>query len=214
MGMRALVVDDHQLVGAALCDALAGRGDVEVVGLATTLDDALSLLASRRPDVALVDLCVGPERALDRMAEMRAASPATKLLVVTGWASEHGLDQALAAGASGFLSKGQPLEQLLDGVRRVHAGELVVCPDLLAALVDRVTSGPDPAALEPREFDVLELLAEGCSTHGIAETLHVSEHTVRNRIQTLMAKLEVHTRVEAVAEGLRLGLVLPVERVG
>ena len=78
--------------------------------------------------MALVDLCLGRERPVDRMLELQAASAATRLLVVTGWATGHALESALAAGARGLLSKTQPLEELIDGVRRVHRGEVVICP--------------------------------------------------------------------------------------
>lgn len=211
MVIRTLVVEDHALVGAALSRALGRVDDVEVVGMATSADEAVALLARLRPDVALVDLRLGRELAVHRMADLRAASPSTRLLVVTAWATEHGLDQVLLAGAKGLLSKTQPLAELVDGVRRVHAGELVVCPELVHALVRRATTASPHDAPEDREVEVLELLAEAWSTEDIARRLCVSEHTVRNRIRTLMAKLGTHSRVETVSEGIRRGLVLPEE---
>lgn len=210
MVIRTFVIDDHALVGSALCHALALSDDVEVVGSATSIDEAVDALDRLRPDVALVDLRLGAEVSVDRMVDLLGASPDTRLLVLTAWATEHGLDLALASGARGLLSKEQPLDELVEGIRRVHGGGLAVSPDLVDALVRRATATPAPA-LDGRELEVLGLLAEARTTADIAARLFLSEHTVRNRIRSLMAKLGAHTRVEAVSEGLRRGLVLPVE---
>lgn len=210
MAIRTIVVDDHTLVRLALCRALAAVSDIDVVGMAASTDEAVDVLALMRPDVALVDLRLGRERPVDRMPELQGASPATRLLVVTAWATEHGLESALFAGARGLLSKTQPLVELVDGVRRVHRGEVVICPELVPALIQRATA-PSGTDLDDLEFRVLELLAEAHTTGEIAAELCLSEHTVRNRLRTLMTKLGVHTRGEAVSEGLRRGLVLPVE---
>lgn len=210
MVIRTFAIDDHALVGSALCRALGMFDDVEVVGSATSIDQALDALDRLRPDVALVDLRLGAEVSVDRMVDLLGASPGTRLLVLTAWATEHGLDRALSSGARGLLSKEQPLDELVEGIRRVHAGELVVCPDLVDVLVRRATAPLTPA-LDRREVEILGLLAEARTTDDIAARLFLSEHTVRNRIRSLMAKLDVHTRVEAVSEGLRRGLVLPVE---
>ncbi len=207
--IRTLVIDDHALVGSALCRALATFDDVEVLGATTSIDEAVDVLDRLRPDVALVDLRLGAEVSVDRMVDLLGASPGTRLLVLTAWATEHGLDRSLASGARGLLSKEQPLDELVEGIRRVHAGELVVCPDLVDALVQRAATRP--VTLDERELEVLGLLAEARSTDDIAARLFLSEHTVRNRIRSLMAKLDAHTRVEAVSEGLRRGLLLPVE---
>lgn len=210
MAITSLVVEDHELVGTALCRALDGVGGIEVVGMATGIEDALELLARHRPDVALLDLRLGPDLIVDHLRALGTASPSTRLLVLTGWPTEHGLDQALAGGAAGFLSKCQPMSGLVDGIQRAHAGELVVCPELLPALVRRAVD-PEPTQLEEREIDVLALLVDARSTEEIATKLCISEHTVRNRIGSSMAKLGTHSRVEAVQEAVRRGVVLPVE---
>lgn len=210
MPIRVVVIDDHELVRSALSLALRAESEIDVVGTARTVDDAVRVVASARPDVALLDLRLGRERPVDRMAELLAASPATRMLVVTAWATRQTLESALAAGARGVLSKSQRLDELVDGVRRVHRGEVVICPELVPALLQRATA-PSEADLDDRDFEVLELLVEGRATSEIAARLCVSEHTVRNRIRTLMNKLGVHTRGEAVAEALRRELVLPAE---
>lgn len=208
MGIRVLVVDDQELVRAALSRALDAQDDVDVVGTAASIEDAARALERDRPDVALVDLCLGRERPLERMLELQRSSPATKLLVVTGWATGHALESALGAGARGLVSKTQPLAELIDGVRRVHRGEVVICPELVPELIRRATA-PSDTDLTERERRVLELLASARATGEIATLLCLSEHTVRNGIRCLLTKLGVHTRVEAVSEASRRGLILP-----
>lgn len=211
MVIRSVVVEDHALVGSALCRALGTFDDIEVLALATSVAEASAVLGRLEPDVALLDLRLRGARSVDHLRELHTVSPATRFLVFTAWATEHGLDQALDAGAQGFLSKTQPLVELVEGVRRVHAGELVVCPELLPVLVQRATATDAGVSVDDREVEVLELLADARSTEDIARRLCMSEHTVRNRIRDVMAKLDAHSRVEAVSEAMRRGLVLPVE---
>ena len=213
MSTRIAVVEDHALVASALAGALELVDGLEVVGTAPSVPDAVAMLRQRRPDVALVDLRLGAASALDHLAELRAAAPHTRLLVLTAWASEPSLDQALAGGACGLLSKAQPLDELVDGVRRAAAGEIVVCPTLLDALVRRATGRCRDDAPDPRDVEVLELLADAWPTARIARSLCLSEHTVRNRIRGCMAKLGTHSRVETVVEATRRGWLLPREPV-
>lgn len=212
MTIRIAVVEDHAIVGSALCGALGAVEGLAVVGMASTADDALALVARTQPDVVLLDLLLGSHRGADVIPELRRSAPAARVLVVTAWATEHAMDLALSRGALGLLSKLQPLAELVDGVRRVDAGHVVVCPALVPALVRRATAGRE-TAVEPRDVELLELLAQARTTSEIAGAMCMSEHTVRNRIRILMAKLGVHTRVEAVSEGLRRGYVLPQEPV-
>lgn len=210
MHTRVVVIDDHALVRSALCRALNEVPDMSVVGTSDSMDRAIAVVAEAAPDVALVDLRLGRERPVERMQELRDASPATQLLVLTAWATRHGVEAALAAGARGVLSKSQGFGELVAGVRRAHAGEIVICPELLPALIRRATA-PTDGELDDRDFRVLELLVDGRTTGEMAAHLYLSERTVRNRVRMLMAKLGVHTRAEAVAQALRLGLVPPAE---
>ena len=207
--VRIVLVEDHALVASAMSTALSTFDDLEVVGQAASAADGAALLRHRQPDVALLDVRLGDELVTDHLRALRAACPRTALLLVSGWATEHVLDRALAEGARGLLGKEQPLADLVDGIRRAHRGEVVVAPGLLDALVRRATA---PAAVEPpdaRDLEVLSLLSEACSVGAIAEALGVAECTVRNRIRGCMAKLGTHSRVETVVEAVRRGWVLP-----
>lgn len=212
--ISSIVVEDHELVGTALCRVLARVDDIDVVGMASGVDGAIELLGRCRPDVALLDLRLGRDLVVDHLRAMAAASPSTRMLVLTGWPTEHGLDVALAGGAVGLVSKSQPFDELVAAIRGAHAGDLVVCPELLPALVRRATAPTSRAGtVDDGEVAVLELLVEARTTRDIADALCLSEHTVRNRIASAMAKLGVHSRVEAVREAVRRGLILPVEPV-
>lgn len=211
MVIRTAVVDDHSLVGRAMAGALETFDDVDVVGIAADLDEAEALLRRLRPDVVLVDLRIAGRNALEAFPALRAASPSSRLLVVTAWPSEHVVGSALEQGGSGLLSKSQSLDELVDGVRRVHAGEIVVSQDLIGALVRTARQGTDVAAPDVRDVEVLELLAEARTTGDIARTLCLSEHAVRNRIRACMAKLDSHTRIAAVTEATRRGWLPPRE---
>jgi two-component system, NarL family, response regulator DesR len=210
MTISLVLVDDHVLVRGALGHALERIDGLHFVGFAGTPEEAVAQLARWRPDVALVDLRLGPRSALDHLGELRAASPRTRLLVLTGWPSTTGLERALAGGACGLVSKGRSIDDLVAAVRQVHAGQVVVDPTLVAGLVrDVVGGGRDQPA--PRDLEVLELLAEGRDTAAIARTLHLSEDAVRNRVRGCLAKLGVHSRVDAVREATDRGWLLPPE---
>ena len=130
--------------------------------------------------------------------------------MVTGWPSATGLERALAGGACGLVSKARPIDDLVAAVRDVHAGQVVVDPDLVAGLV-RDAVGGGTGLPEPRDLEVLELLAEGRGTAAIARSLHLSEDAVRNRVRGCLAKLGVHSRVDAVREAIDRGWLLPAE---
>lgn len=206
MGTTVVVIEDHELVAAALKASLDREADLSVAALARSIPEAVDALTRHRPHVAVTDLRLGGASAVDRLDELRAASPATRLLVLTGWPTQQSMLDALEAGAAGYLSKTRPLEQLVDAIHRVARGETVVDPEMLGALVR--PPGEDER-LSHREVEVLEHLARGSTTAEMAAALHLSAHTVRGCVGSVLRKLGVHTRVEAVGEGLRRGLITP-----
>lgn len=212
MAISLVVVEDHGLVAAVLSRALDAVAGLSVSGVAGSVEGALAILGRKRPDVALVDLRLGERSALDHLAELQAASPATALLVVTAWPSAPAVERALAAGARGLIGKAQPLGDLVAAIEHVHAGQLAVEPSLMGELVHRATH-PGPEAPGTREIEVLGLLAEARSTTEMARTLHLSEDAVRNRIKGCLATLGAHSRAEAVREATRRGWLLPAEPV-
>ncbi len=207
---RVLVVDDHEMVGAALTAALALEPSIEVVGLASDGAHATGLARQHQPDVVVTDFQLRDEQAPDFFDAFRAASDGCAILVLTGWPTERSMLLALDAGAAGFLSKDQSMEALVDGVRRVAAGEMVVAPALVPVLARRSTmTRPDRRQLSRRELEILDQLAGGADTAAVAAELGISPHTVRNHVARLMVRLGCHSRLEAVSEAVRRGIITP-----
>lgn len=206
----AVIVDDHDMVATALRGALHQRRGVDILGVATTVPEGIALARRARPRVVLLDLHLPGGDATDSISSFREAAPGCSIVVVTGWPSEQALFSVLDAGATGFVVKGQPVDELLDAVVRVAGGETVVCPQLLPALVHRSrATGRDSRSLTDRELEVLALLARGENTKRIADHLALSPNTVRNHVTRLMSKLGVHSRLEAVSEAVSRGLIGP-----
>lgn len=208
--ISVLIVEDHEMVAGALRSVLQGEPLLDVVGVAVDTDDAVRLSTLHRPDVVVTDFQLGPEQAPAWIGRFREAAGDCAVLVLTGWATERAMLCALDAGADGFLSKEQPMSALVDGVKRVAAGETVVAPSLLGVLAKRGTSGHrDRSQLSRRELEVLDRLASGSDTAAMASDLGLSEHTVRNHVAKVMLRLDVHSRLEAVSEAVRRGIISP-----
>jgi DNA-binding NarL/FixJ family response regulator len=206
---RVLVVDDHRMFTELLGHMLAGYDDIELVGVAATADEALAFAATDPPDVAVIDYRLPGEDGARVAARFKAAHPSVKLVMLTGFDDDEVLRSAITAGCSGFVTKDRAAEDLVSAVRAVQSGAPALDPDAVNRLV--VSPPPEPRgalrSLTSRELDVLELLVEGVSTRGIAERLFVSVNTARNHVQRVLAKLGVHSRLEAVALASREGLL-------
>lgn len=211
--IAVLVVEDHDLVLRALCGALESETGMAVAGSARTLSEGIERCGALHPDVVVTDAGLPDGDAVDEVGRFIEAHDAARVVVLTGWPSERALLEAMGAGAAGFLTKTQPLPDVVAAIRRVAAGEQVVAPELVPTILRRVgkTDG-GVGTLTQREIDILHLLAQGASTRSIADSLCVSVKTVRNHIANVMAKLGVHTRLEAVAEALRRSIVGPPQR--
>jgi two-component system, NarL family, nitrate/nitrite response regulator NarL len=207
--IRVLVVDDHDLVVYALTKLLDRETDIEVVGSTGNGERAIELVASSAVDVVVLDRRL--EDAIDAISligPLRDASEGTEVLVLSGASDEHAVFRAIEAGCRGFLSKDRPSSEVIDAVRAVASGQTVYPPGAIEGLErSRATAAAPVAELRPREAQVLQLLAEGRSTSEIADELYVSVNTVRNHVSAVMSKLGVHSRLEAVSEAVKLGLV-------
>ncbi len=196
--IRLVLADDQALVRGALSALLGLEPDIEVVAEAGTGEEAVGLARSERPDVVLMDVEMPGMDGIEACAAVRAASPQTRVLVVTTFGRPGYLRRALQAGASGFVVKDTPASQLADAVRRVHQGLRVVDP---ALATDSLVSGESP--LTARETDVLRAARDGSSVAAIASRLFLSEGTVRNHLSGAIGKTGAGNRAEAVlvAEG-------------
>lgn len=205
--VTVLIAEDHQLVSDGLAALLAGAGDVIVVGQAGTAERAVSMAVALSPDVVLMDYRLPDSRGALGIQGVLRACPRTRVLVVTASREDEALAAVLEAGAMGCLHKDADAEDLLTAVRAVAGGEAYFTRAAMAAIVLARRQGAAHQSLSPREVEVLQALADGRSVARIAGDLHLSQHTVRNHIRSAMARLEVHTALEAVVHAVRAGLV-------
>ncbi|MEW1961187.1 response regulator transcription factor [Microbacterium sp. NPDC077644] len=191
--IRLVIVDDQAMLRGALAALLELEDDLTVVGVAGDGDEAVRVVSDAAPDVCLMDIQMPGMDGIAATQAVRAASPATRVLIVTTFARPGYLRSALDAGASGFVVKDAPAEQLADAVRRVHAGLRVVDPVLAeASLFD----GANP--LSERERQVLRLAADGRSAAAIAAEVFLSAGTVRNNLSAAIGKVGAANRAQAV----------------
>lgn len=204
--IRVLLVDDHELVTEGLARILDNQEGIEVVGKAVTAAEGIELAEEGQPDVVLLDQRLPDRDGLDVMDDLRRVCPASRVVVLTGFATKKLARDALDAGCVGFILKTRGAEEVVRAVRAAAADEMVVDPSMAAGLLSR--SHADGPGLTERETEVLRLLADGTSTKQIAEELFLSPKTVRNHIQNLLGKLDAHSRISAVAIAKREGLVV------
>jgi DNA-binding NarL/FixJ family response regulator len=204
-----IVVDDHEMFADSISRVLSRQPDMTVAGITGTMAEALKLAESARPDVAVLDYHLPDGDGAALAARLRTLVPDTRVLMVTGMDDERVLIAAIDAGCSGFVTKDKALTELIDAVRLVHAGDAYMPPNLLARLLPRMGKtyrgiGTD---LTRREREVMNLLAKGLSNQSIADQLVLSVHTIRNHVQSVLAKLHAHSKLEAVAIAAREGLL-------
>ena len=208
--VRVAVVDAHRSFVDALALVIPEQG-FEYAGGATTLDAALPMIAATRPDVILMDLAVSDGETLPILKRIMRQHPKARVLILSGPVGTREVAGALAAGAAGFLSKEAPLSDILDAVsRRVTAGFIALGPGIDRMLRDAVagqSATQTEAGLTGREREILQLLADGRTASGIAAHLHISVHTCRGHIKSILLKLGAHTQLEAVVIATRSRLI-------
>jgi DNA-binding NarL/FixJ family response regulator len=203
--IRVLVADDHPVVRSGIVALLRTAPDVEVVGEASTGLEAVDLALALTPDVVLMDLRMPGLDGDEATARILAAAPEVRVLILTTYETDDSILTAIEAGASGYLLKAAPQEEIIAGVRAVARGEVALAPRIAALLVQRVKS-PAPA-LSPRETQVLRLVAAGKSNPAIAAELFVGEATVKTHLLHVFEKLDVSDRTRAVTRAMELGLL-------
>lgn len=207
--IRVLIVEDHRLLAELLSAALEGASGIEPVGIAQTCAEGERLARSAMPDVILMDYQLPDGTGADLALRIRQFSPRAAVVIVTSNTSDEALRYALAAGAVGYISKASPPSVVLEGVRRAASGEILVSPEQLRSLA---VPRPAPMAAPPshdltrRELEVLRLMCEGRDTKGIAAELDLEYNTVRGYAQRILEKLNVRSRLEAVARARELRL--------
>jgi DNA-binding NarL/FixJ family response regulator len=216
MSIRVLIADDQSLVRAGFRMVLENHPDIEVVGEASNGHEAIHSAGRLKPDVVLMDIRMPELDGIGATQEITARHEA-RVLVLTTYDLDEYVYDALQAGASGFLLKDTPPEQLADGIRAVAGGEALLAPTVTRRLIEEFariarTRSARPSALDeltPRELEVLRLLARGLSNGEIAAELVVSETTVKTHVTHVLGKLGLRDRVQAVVLAYESGLVAP-----
>jgi len=206
--IRVLIVDDHPVVRDGLRGMLAGAPDLEVVGEAADGGEALALVGSLRPHVILMDLRMPGMGGAAAIRQLNEQGTEARVLVLTTYDSDSDVVTALEAGATGYLLKDTPREQLVGAIRAAARHEAVLAPSVASRLVSHLRE-PAQEALSERELEVLTLIAQGETNRGAAARLFISEATIKTHLLHIYSKLDVNDRAAAVAVGYERGLLIP-----
>jgi DNA-binding NarL/FixJ family response regulator len=217
MSIRILVVDDQSLVRAGFVKLLEPEPDLQVVGEAGDGGEAVDATMRTRPDVVLMDIRMPRMDGIESTRRIRAQARAPRVLVLTTYDLDEYVFDALKAGASGFLLKDAPADQLIAGIRVLAAGDALLAPTVTRRLVEEFARRPLPppdgpaelAELTAREREILTLVARGLTNAEIAERLVVGESTVKTHVGNVFSKLALRDRVQAVVLAYETGLVRP-----
>ena len=201
--ISVLIADDHALIRNGIADIINREGDLEVVAEASNGLEAEELFKAQRPDVGLLDLRMPKLDGLDVLRRIMEWQPASRLIVLTTYDDEKDIAEALKAGARAYLVKDTSANELITCIRNVAAGQTYIPPAIGAKLAAQMNQ----VQLTVRELTVLKLIAKGDSNRVIAETLHISEATVKVHATNLFHKLDVTSRTEAIGVAIRRGLI-------
>jgi len=207
--VRVFLLDDHEIVRRGVKELLEADGDLEVVGEAGTAAEALARIPPTRPNVAVLDVRLPDGDGVQVCREIRSAHPDIQCLMLTSFADDEALFQAIMAGASGYVLKQIKGADVVEAVRSVAAGRSLLDPSVTARVVERLRTGSEEdellARLSPQERNILRLIADGLTNRQIAEHVHLAEKTVKNYVSNLLSKLGMERRTQAAVYAARLG---------
>lgn len=207
--VSVLVVDDHMMFAESLARLLEDEEGITVVGVASSGAVALELFDRLRPDVLLVDYRMPDQDGVEITAEIKRRAPHAMVVMLTGAADDRVLLAAIEAGCSGFLTKDRAAAEVADAVRSAASGEALITPAMLARLLPKLgrRSVGANTELTAREREILGCMARGWSNKDIASELFLSVNTVRNYTQSVLTKLDAHSKLEAVSKAVRDGII-------
>lgn len=201
--IRVLIVDDHPVVCSGLTNMLNAHTELEVVGSAASGVEALSLAESELPDIMLLDLRMPGMDGIAVLNTLQARKQKPRTLVLTSYAKEEDVYRAIRAGAQGYLIKDTSEAEMIVAIQTVHNGGRYIPQHVAALLADRMMR----SELSPREFEILQLLSDGYTNKQVGHSLGISENTVRHHVNSILEKLQVSDRTEAVSVAYRLGML-------
>ena len=212
--IRTLIVDDHALFRRGLEIVLVSEPDIEVVGQAGDGTEAVQKAGESVPDIVLMDVRMPRSSGIQACRAIKDVAPSAKIIILTMSDEEEDLFEAIRAGASGYLLKDIPLDDLAEAVRSVHGGQSLISPSMAGKLLTEFATLARRDAEEPprqvpapkltdREMQVLKLVARGMNNRDIAKELFISDNTVKNHVRNILEKLQIHSRMEAVMVAVR-----------
>ncbi len=206
MTVRLLLVDDHRMLRETLKRSMLDEG-FEVVGEASDGLEAVSMASELRPDAILMDVTMPEMDGVEATRRIVEDDPAARIVMLTMHADQDVIAAAIRAGASGYLVKDCSFEEVAETVRGVVGGATDVSPAVAASMLAEARNLEDDAVITKREIEVLQLIADGCSTPEVAEQLYISQKTVKNHLASIYAKLDARDRTQAVLQAVRMGIV-------
>jgi DNA-binding NarL/FixJ family response regulator len=201
--IQILCVDDHPLVREGLAAVINSQPDMVLLAQASNGQEALQEFRAKQPDVTLMDLRLPGQSGIDAVIAIRGEFPDARIIMLTTFEGDVEIHRALEAGARGYLLKSMPPKDLLEVIRQVHAGKKRIPPQIAAQLAEHLSD----EALTGREIEVLSQIAGGNRNRDIAEKLFITEETVKVHIKHIMEKLGASDRTQAVAIGIRRGII-------
>jgi DNA-binding NarL/FixJ family response regulator len=201
--IKVLIVDDHPLIRVGMATVIDRQRDLETVGVAETADEALQLFRRHRPDVVLMDLRLRGDSGARVTTALRSEFPSARVLMISNYEGDADIQQGLTAGAMGYLFKSIVEDELVDAVREVAAGRSY----LPASVRQRLQEHSPAERLTTREDEILDLVGKGLRNHEISHVLGISEETVKTHVKSILRKLGVSDRVEAVREAIDRGFI-------
>ena len=206
--IRVFLLDDHEVVRRGVRELLESEGDIEVVGEAGTVADALRMIPDLAPDVAVLDGRLPDGSGVDVCREVRSRNPEIQALILTSYDDDEALFSAIIAGAGGFVLKQIQGDALITGVRRVAQGQSLIDPTLTARVMERMRSGhlaeQELSELTDQERKILTLIAQGLTNRQIGEELFLAEKTVKNYVSSILSKLGLQRRTQAAVLASKL----------
>lgn len=202
--IKVFLLDDHELVRRGLREFLEEEGDLEIVGEAGTATDGTSEILNAQPDVAIIDVRLPDGNGIEVCREIRSRLPETKCLILTSFADDEAMFDAIVAGAQGYVLKETKTSELVQDIRKLAAGESLMDPVFTKEVLERASTAKGRGdGLSPQELRILELIGEGLTNRQIGERLHLAEQTVKNYVSRVMAKLGFERRVQAALYATR-----------
>ena len=201
--IRILIVDDHPVVRAGLTSMLGAQPGLEVVGSASSGEEALAMIESHTPDVLLLDLRMPGMNGIDTLLAMKRLGTATRAIVLTSYETDEDIYRAVQAGTGGYLLKDTSRQEMLEAIRVVHAGKRYIPRHIASRLAERMMR----SNLTTRELEILKMVARGLTNKEIGKALEISGNTVRNHVNSIIEKLEVSDRTEATTTAIQRGLI-------